>query len=67
MIAVDLHHQGKRIGRKLLARADAWYGENHLKRAEVVTQLTNRAACRFYEQNGYALDSVRFVYHVWLA
>jgi len=67
LIAVDLAHQGQRIGRKLLAEADRWYVARYLTRAEVVTQLANQAACRFYEQNGYVLDSVVYVYHAWLA
>lgn len=65
LIAVDLAHQGQRIGRKLLAKADQWYAANNLTRAEVVTQLANQAACRFYEKNGYHLHSVVYVYHVW--
>jgi dTDP-4-amino-4,6-dideoxy-D-galactose acyltransferase len=67
LIAVDLAHQGQRIGRKLLAKADQWYVARYLTRAVVVTQLANQTACRFYENNGYHLDSVTYVYHAWMA
>jgi dTDP-4-amino-4,6-dideoxy-D-galactose acyltransferase len=35
------------------------------RRAEVVTQLANRGACRLYQSCGYQLQDVVDYYHFW--
>ncbi|MBC6990715.1 GNAT family N-acetyltransferase [Hymenobacter sp. BT491] len=66
LLAVDAKVRRQSIGTQLLVaarqRAQVWgYGRLH-----VVTQLDNEAACRFYEYEGFHLEQVEHVYHVWM-
>jgi dTDP-4-amino-4,6-dideoxy-D-galactose acyltransferase len=66
LLAVDVPVRSQAIGTHLVAaaqqRARAWNCDT----LQVVTQLTNRGACRFYEQCGFHIEQVEHVYHVWL-
>ncbi len=66
LLAVDAQVRGQAIGSKLIAasqqRTRAW-GYDTL---QVVTQLANVGACRFYERCGFQSELVEHVYHVWL-
>ena len=66
LLAVDEQVRGQAIGTRLVEaaqqRAGAW-GFNSL---QVVTQLTNEGACRFYERCGFVPDEIECVYHIWL-
>lgn len=63
LIAVDASTRGKGIGNLLSQKADEWYIQNQVKCANVVTQLINKAACNFYEKNGYSISSISHIYH----
>ncbi len=65
LIAVSEKYRGKKIGQSLMLRCEQWYYENKLKYAKVVTQGDNKAACKFYEANGYTVDKVEYYYHLW--
>jgi dTDP-4-amino-4,6-dideoxy-D-galactose acyltransferase len=66
LLAVDAQVRGQSIGAVLVEaarqRTHAW-GYDTL---QVVTQLTNTGACRFYERCGFLTDKVEHIYHVWL-
>lgn len=66
LLAVDAAARGQRIGQQLVAaarqRAAAW----HLPALQVVTQLDNDPACRFYHRCGFVQEAVEIIYHVWL-
>lgn len=66
LLAVDAQVRGQAIGAKLVdaarQRTHAW----GLKTLQVVTQLTNVGACRFYERCGFRPDVVENIYHLWL-
>jgi dTDP-4-amino-4,6-dideoxy-D-galactose acyltransferase len=65
ILAVSEVYRGKGLGSKLVHAADDWYYKAGLTQAEVVTQERNLGACRFYENNGYTVKAVEYVYHVW--
>ena len=65
LIAVSKQYQGKGIGKLLLDKTEEWYFNNGIIHAEVVTQLDNTGACRFYERNGYTVKNVQYIYHLW--
>ncbi|MFC7666941.1 GNAT family N-acetyltransferase [Hymenobacter humi] len=66
LLAVDAHVRGQAIGARLVAaaqqRARAW---GHAG-VQVVTQLSNAGACRFYERCGFRAERVENIYHLWL-
>jgi len=66
LLAVDERMRGQEIGSQLVdaakQRARAW-GFGVL---QVVTQVSNIGACRFYERCGFTTDSLEHIYHVWL-
>lgn len=65
LIAVAGSVRSRGVGRMLLEAADEWMVQQALSSAQVITQLSNSAACRLYERNGYSLASVESVYHFW--
>lgn len=66
LIAVYSDDRSSGIGAKLMQAAENWASiKMNSNNIQVVTQGANEGACRFYERNGYAIDSVSYVYHWW--
>jgi dTDP-4-amino-4,6-dideoxy-D-galactose acyltransferase len=65
LVAVSEGVRGQGIGTRLVKRANEWMRKVGAGRAEVVTQVANRAACRLYEGCGYRLHDVQEYYHFW--
>ena len=65
LVAVNNHHQGKGIGKKLLQRVNDYAVENELNRIDVATQLHNFNACSFYTKNNFKINSKTYIYHLW--
>jgi dTDP-4-amino-4,6-dideoxy-D-galactose acyltransferase len=65
LIAVDESARGCGIGSKLIRAAHRWLLSHGVRNVEVVTQLDNQIACRFYEKCGYTRDELQHVYHFW--
>ena len=66
LIAVSPLTQGKGYGQIL---NDACCNElinRNIYAIEVATQMDNIGACRFYEKNGFSVQSVTNIYHFWL-
>lgn len=67
LLAVDASVRGQRVGQGLVraavVQAQQW-GHSEL---QVVTQLDNEPACRFYEKCGFRLSHELHIYHVWVA
>ena len=64
LVAVSPEMAGKGIGSKLMHSF-----LSHLNlgtRVEVATQKRNTVACHYYEKNGFVVDSITNVYHIWL-
>ena len=67
LLAVDANVRGQAIGARLVQAAQQRTHAWGLDTLQVVTQLTNVGACRFYERCGFAPDLVEHVYHFWLS
>ncbi|WP_216689928.1 GNAT family N-acetyltransferase [Hymenobacter siberiensis] len=66
LLAVDERTRGQEIGTRLI---DAAHQRSHawgVEVLQVVTQVTNSGACRFYERCGFRTDSIVHIYHIWL-
>lgn len=66
LIAADASVRGQKLGIALVRAAQEWTRKRGLKRAQVVTQGTNTAACRLYEKCGYKIAKAENFYHFWI-
>lgn len=66
LLAVDAAARGQGLGRRLVGEARRHARRWGCQEWQVVTQLANAGACRFYEQCGFRLARVEHVYHLWL-
>ena len=66
LVAVDTDVQHQGIGGKIMSTVDGYLFERGIKTLEVPTQKTNTDACRWYEKNGFAVESITPIYHWWL-
>lgn len=66
LIAAAAAMRGKKLGMALVRAAQAWARNRGLKRAQVVTQGANAAACRLYEKCGYRVTKTENLYHFWI-
>jgi ribosomal protein S18 acetylase RimI-like enzyme len=66
LIAVDKSIRNKGIGRNLVKQLENICIQVGVDKIKVTTQLNNRAACCFYETNGFRLILVETVYHLWI-
>lgn len=60
----DAQHQG--IGGKIMSTLDGYLYSLGIKTLEVPTQKANTDACRWYEKNGFTIQSCTQIYHWWL-
>lgn len=63
LVAVSKEYAGKGIGTKLMQSFLSRFEKGTL--IEVATQRKNQGACRFYERNGFVVDSISNIYHIW--
>ncbi|MBQ7192344.1 MAG: GNAT family N-acetyltransferase [Paludibacteraceae bacterium] len=66
LVAVDSDAQHQGIGGKIMSTLDGYLFDLGVKTLEVPTQKNNIDACRWYEKNGFAIQSVLPIYHWWL-
>ncbi|WP_162794073.1 GNAT family N-acetyltransferase [Runella rosea] len=66
LMAVGAAYRGQAIGKKLLNYIKKFLASKEIRQLDVATQLENRAACLFYEKNGFSIASGTDIYHVWL-
>lgn len=66
LISVDTNVQGEKIGKKLLHRAFKYFLDNDINKVNVVTQWRNEQARKFYERNGFVIDKITNIYHLWI-
>lgn len=66
LVAVDTDVQHQGIGRKIMSTLDGYLFEHGVKTLEVPTQKANSDACRWYEKNGFMVQSKIPIYHWWL-
>jgi dTDP-4-amino-4,6-dideoxy-D-galactose acyltransferase len=65
LIAVAEHARGQRLGSLLVDHALAWFAQQNVTRAQVVTQGRNITAQRLYQRRGFVTHSVKLWYHRW--
>src|SRR6476661_85809 len=66
LLAVDEQARGQRIGQQLVQAAQQRAASWGFRQLQVVTQLDNERACRFYRNCGFREETVEHIYHVWL-
>lgn len=66
LVAVDTEVQHQGIGGKIISTLDGYLFEHGIKTIEVPTQKANKDACRWYEKNGFAIQTITLIYHWWL-
>ena len=66
LIAADAGMRGNKLGFTLVRAAQEWAHKKGLKRAQVVTQGENIAACKLYEKCGYRAAKTENFYHFWI-
>jgi len=64
LVDVDNAVTGKGIGSKLMQSFLSLFPIG--TEIEVATQFANRVGCHFYEKNGFSVESVTNIYHLWL-
>ena len=65
LAAVGREAQGRGVGTALMQAALAWFRQQGVSRATVVTQGRNIGAQRLYEQSGFVTSSIQLWYHGW--
>ena len=65
LVAVNPNHQGKGIGSKLIADAEAFALNSGFDTIQVATQQANENAMKLYKRNGYNIEKIIHVYHYW--
>jgi len=53
-VVVDEAHRGRGIGRALLAQAEAWAADAGLTRLQLLADVANATALRFYAKHGWS-------------
>lgn len=66
LVAVDTDAQHQGIGGKIMSTLDGYLFDLGVKTLEVPTQKANTDACRWYEKNGFTVQSRTQIYHWWL-
>ncbi len=60
-IAMGIHkkERGKRVGLKLLQKAEFWAREKNIRRIELTVIESNHAAISLYEKNGFSVEGIK--------
>ncbi len=67
LVSVDDDCQHSGIGTKIMSTVEEYlYQIGFIHTLEVPTQKANIDACRWYEKNGFKVESITDVYHWWL-
>jgi dTDP-4-amino-4,6-dideoxy-D-galactose acyltransferase len=66
LLSVNEKFRGQRIGSALISCCENYCVENGLERLFVYTQKENIPACNLYRSNGFTIDNINYVYHLWM-
>lgn len=66
LVAVDPKYQHQGVGTKIMSTSETYLFDRRVFSIEVATQKANVDACRWYEKNGYIVQSIIPIYHWWL-
>ncbi len=64
-VAVDPSHQGRGLGKRMVAEAEAWLAAAGMPKVQLLVRETNQAVLAFYERLGYAKSPVTMM-QKWL-
>jgi ribosomal protein S18 acetylase RimI-like enzyme len=67
LLGVHEDHRKRGMGSRLLRGAIDWFGESGVRNIEVVTQGTNIASLRVYQEAGFLVNSMMVWFHRWFA
>lgn len=65
IIAVNEKYQGYGIASKLMRSAENYAYKKGYDTIQVVTQGSNKPACKLYEKLGYIKEKEKYFYHIW--
>jgi len=65
LIAVDEAHRSLKIGKQLLAYVFNYAISKETKNVTVTTQKQNLGAMKFYINNGFSINHITYIYHLW--
>ncbi|MDD2984922.1 GNAT family N-acetyltransferase [Flavobacterium sp.] len=65
LIAVNLNHQGKGIGKGLIHQVENKLIQKNIFELRIPTQESNVQACFFYEKLGYEKFQITIINHFW--
>lgn len=65
IMAVEEQFRGRGIAKAMMMCAESYFFEKGEKTIQIITQLENRPACMLYEKQGYKIEKVMNVYHIW--
>nr|WP_238334245.1 GNAT family N-acetyltransferase [Arsenophonus endosymbiont of Bemisia tabaci] len=60
LLATAPAHQGKEVGKQLLAAAYQWCEQEGVERLRIATQISNIFAMRLYSQMGAQIESTAY-------
>lgn len=66
LLAVDPNYRNQKFGTKLVRAAQAYFINQGLSEAQVVTQKADIPACHLYEKCGFQIEKIENFYHFWL-
>ena len=66
LVAVDTDCQHQGIGTKIMSTLEYYLFRKGVLTIDVATQAANKDACRWYEKNGFKVQSKTPIYHWWL-
>ena len=66
LVAVDDNCQGKGVGSGLIQSLESLLDNQKVTKLFVATQENNFWACKWYEKNGFSVDSKVEIYHWWM-
>ena len=66
LLSVDSKFRGQKLGSYLMYCCENYCVKNNLIRLDVYTQADNHTACSFYSSNGFEIDNIKYVYHLWI-
>lgn len=66
LVAVDTDAQHQGIGTKIMSALEYYLYRKGVMTIDVATQAANKDACRWYEKNGFVVQSKTPIYHWWL-
>ena len=66
LVAVDDAIQGKGIGSSLVSSLENLLNKQGIDKLYVSTQEDNMKACKWYDKNGFSIDSKVEIYHWWM-